>query len=143
MESTPMYKFVPFEEAKEWMKQWRAQKVKPDVNGFTIPIADIKELYQLPDVTTIRIYFGINENENYPMPKMKLLVVGVDEHGNDILPDSRNYQGYPIITPPSPSTPATTPTVENGILDNTRPSPPFSGASLLVQTLDGANWPQL
>lgn len=79
--------------AKKWVKTWR--KLEGDYNkhhecnGFLIPLEDFKGILNEEGVVNARAYLGIKENEDGTSEE-KLILVGVDANGKDMLPLNEN-----------------------------------------------------
>ena len=93
---------VSKETAKKWMKRWRNMEKdynkKNPVNGFLIPMIDLKEVMQEIGVTNVRAYCGIDDND-----VEKLLIVGVDKLGNDMINESQGQFIYDFTHPCPPA----------------------------------------
>lgn len=95
--------------AKKWTAKWR--KVEGDYNkhhecnGFLIPLEDFKGIIaEQPTAVAARAYIGVDEND-----VEKLMFVGVDANGKDMLP--KHFSGLGDDD-------------EDGIFDLTDPCPP-------------------
>ncbi|UCS92355.1 hypothetical protein KZP23_16835 [Echinicola marina] len=92
---------VPKETAKKWMKKWKNMEKdynkKTPVNGFLIPLIDLQEVMAEPGVTNVRTYIGIDDND-----MEKLLIVGVDENGNDMIDEAKGQSIYDFTQPCPP-----------------------------------------
>lgn len=81
---------IPLKVANEWAKRWQEfvvpfNKERPADNpyfpkAYLLHRREIEKLLNAPNVANIRIYFGMDEDFNN-----HLMMVGVDEKGNDIL----------------------------------------------------------
>jgi len=97
---------ISFDTACTWIKAWRA-KTEISGNNFVaswIPMEDAKRIIAETNAVDIRAYNGYDEvNDLY-----KLILVGVDTNGNDILSiaDPINPKGSMIydLTMPCPNT---------------------------------------
>jgi hypothetical protein len=88
---------IPLDQAIKWTKEWRDpksdyNKVKhKKIHAFNIPKIDLIEVLNEKGVDSIRAYIGVKETTNKSGGKQfeeKLLIVGVDENGKDLLPSS-------------------------------------------------------
>lgn len=92
---------VPKETAKKWMKKWKKMEKdynkKTPVNGFLIPLVDLQEVMAEPDVKNVRTYLGIDDED-----MEKLLIVGVDESGDDMIDEAKGQFIYDFTQPCPP-----------------------------------------
>ncbi|GAB3661088.1 hypothetical protein GCM10028791_35370 [Echinicola sediminis] len=88
--------------AKEWMKRWRKNQKdynkKTPVNGFLIPMVDLKEVMAETGATNVRTYLGIDDND-----QEKLLIVGVNEAGHDMVNEEDGEYVYDFTQPCPPA----------------------------------------
>jgi len=79
---------IPLEQAQEWSSRWKEGGAKFLVNNvlkaFLIPGVDLKEVLAEEGVQDVRTYFGV-DREGQP----HLMVVGVDENGNDMIDEDK------------------------------------------------------
>lgn len=88
---------ITLETAQAWAKKWR-DTPGATVKAHLIPQIDITQLMNEKDVVDVRAYIGIDENgEN------KLMLVGVDAEGNDLIDDANEQYIYDF-TKPCPTT---------------------------------------
>lgn len=88
---------ITLETAQSWAKNWRATPAAT-VKAHLIPHVDIKQLMAEENVVDVRAYIGIDDNgEN------KLMLVGVDANGNDLIDDAKGQYIYDF-TKPCPTT---------------------------------------
>ena len=79
--------------AQDWAARWRATP-GATVKAHLIPQVDITQLMAEKDVVDVRAYIGIDENgEN------KLMLVGVDADGNDLIDDNNEQYIYDFTKP--------------------------------------------
>ena len=87
---------IPLDQAIKWTKEWRDlesdyNKNDQKIHAFNIPKIDLIEVLNEKGVESIRAYIGVKETTNKNKEKQfeeKLLIVGVDENGKDLLPSS-------------------------------------------------------
>ena len=88
---------ITLQTAQAWAKKWR-DTPGATVKAHLIPQIDITQLMNEKDVVDIRAYIGIDDNgEN------KLMLVGVDANGNDLIDDANEQYIYDF-TKPCPTT---------------------------------------
>ena len=94
----PVNNPIPLEIAEAWAKAWQD---KTAISGSSfkaslIPMADILSIQNDANAVNIRAYNAYDEeNDEY-----KLLLVGVDENGNDIIDvSSANTKIYDLTLP--------------------------------------------
>lgn len=83
---------ITLKQAQLWAQNWR-DKPSPDVYAFLIPEIDITQVMQEKHTVNVRSYLGIDENGNY-----KLMIVGVDSGGNDLIDDAAGQYIYDFTT---------------------------------------------
>lgn len=88
---------ISLETAQAWAKKWR-DTPGATIKAHLIPQADITQLMAEKDVQDVRAYIGIDENGIN-----KLMLVGVDANGNDLINDANNQYIYDF-TQPCPDT---------------------------------------
>ena len=88
---------IPLIDAEAYTQNWRNFNNANMVNGnplsgylanaFTFDLQDINDLMNEPGVAHVRIYFGYDNASPSPSvpPPMKVMLVGVDSEGNDII----------------------------------------------------------
>ncbi len=100
---------IPLIDAEAYTSNWRNFNSSNTVNGnpldsylanaFTFDLADITDLMAEQGINRVRVYFGYNDplpTPGTPIP-MKVMLVGVDAEGSDIIytseaaPDSGIY----------------------------------------------------
>ncbi len=74
--------------AQSWAAKWQRDPANT-TKAFLIPKEDITQLFQYDGVCDVRTYFGIDENGN-----QKLMIVGVDANGNDLIDDTKQQYIY-------------------------------------------------
>lgn len=71
---------IPLNEAQNWAKIYR-EKNPNSVIAYLVPRIDFTQLLQEKDVVDIRAYVGIDPESGL----QKLMLVGVDANGNDLI----------------------------------------------------------
>ena len=79
---------IPLETAKIWAAAWQSDPANK-TKAFLIPKEDITQLFEYDGVCNVRTYFGMDESGN-----QKLMIVGVDANGNDLIDDARQQYIY-------------------------------------------------
>ena len=78
---------ISLDTAKKWTKKWRQKESTynkyHECKAFNIPKIDLQEVLAVKGVASIRAYLGVDENN-----VEKLMIVGVDEKGKDMIPTS-------------------------------------------------------
>lgn len=87
---------ISLQKAQEWAAKWRSNP-NNTIKAFLIPNVDITQLLAEKGVQDVRAYVGIDEND-----EQKLMLVGVDENGNDLI-DEANGKIIFDFTKPCPS----------------------------------------
>lgn len=92
---------ISLETAQEWVKNWRSN---PDnsVRSHLIPRIDMTQLLENKDTVDIRAYCG-TDSEGLD----KLMFVGIDAKGNDLIDESKGYYIYDLTVPCPPKCPPT------------------------------------
>lgn len=88
---------ISLETAQAWATRWRSNP-ENTVKAHLIPQIDITELLAEDEVVDVRAYIGVDENG-----VNKLMLVGVDSKGNDLIDDDKKQYIYDF-TKPCPST---------------------------------------
>ena len=88
---------ITLKQAQEWATTWRSNPLNT-VKAHLIPNVDIKELLNENNVVDVRAYIGVDEKG-----VNKLMLVGVDINGNDLINDTNGDYIYDF-TKPCPST---------------------------------------
>lgn len=79
---------ITLAQAQEWATNWRKNPANV-TKAFLIPEVDFTQIIAAGKAVNIRAYLGINDaNEN------KLMLVGVDANGNDLIDDKNGYYIY-------------------------------------------------
>jgi hypothetical protein len=85
---------IDLKEAKEWAQLYR--KANPDgVIAYLIPKIDMTQLLNQEGVADFRAYLGYDPN----MQMEKLMIVGVDENGNDLINAQKGNLIYDMTSP--------------------------------------------
>lgn len=79
---------ITLEQAQQWAKNWRDN---PDtaVIAFFIPEVDLTQVIAERETVNVRTYLGIDDLGN-----SKLMIVGVDANGNDLINDAKGQYIY-------------------------------------------------
>jgi hypothetical protein len=83
---------ITLQQAQKWAQNWR-DNPSPDVYAFLIPEIDITQVMQERQTVNVRSYLGIDEDGKY-----KLMIVGVDSNGNDLIDDAAGQYIYDFTT---------------------------------------------
>lgn len=83
---------ITLEQAQQWAKNWRNN---PDtaVIAFFIPEVDLTQVMAEKETVNVRTYLGIDDLGN-----SKLMIVGVDASGNDLIDDAKGQYIYDFTT---------------------------------------------
>lgn len=76
--------------AQAWASSWRNNPPKPLSKGHLIDVDAINDLIAAGGVASIRAYMGVNGSG-----VQKLMFVGVDADGNDLIDSEEGYYIYP------------------------------------------------
>lgn len=85
---------ISLEIAKDWTDRWRNidsnYKAHNDCRAFNIPLIDLQEVIKEKGVASVRGYIGVEEIivEGEPVFIEKLIIVGVDAAGKDMITSS-------------------------------------------------------
>lgn len=98
---------ISLEQALEWTESWRSLEDKSqytdELNGWFVPGIDFTQALAQPGAQDIRIYIGLDNNE------AKLIVVGVDGDGKDMIDASQGFNIYDFSEPIPPNGDPTSP----------------------------------
>lgn len=84
---------ISLSKAQSWARTWRSNP-ENTVKAHLIPQIDVTELLAEENVVDIRAYIGVDENgEN------KLMLVGVDADGNDLIDEEAGQYIYDFTLP--------------------------------------------
>ena len=100
----PNQNTIPVSQALDWVTRWRGSSEVMPIKGFLIPGADLTEVLAEKGVVNTRAYMGMDENNEY-----HLLIVGVDDSGNDMLDEDQGQYVYDFTQPCPPICSATGP----------------------------------
>lgn len=100
--------------AATWTKAWR--KKMTDGNwlqsnmkkGFLIPMVNFEKL-KAQGATNIRAYMALDESETDQSKALKLVLVGVDANGNDMINEDQGDFAYDFTVPCPPICPPDNP----------------------------------
>lgn len=82
-------------EAQTRATRWRAQSIEGNnFKGSLISKEDLQGLVNEIGENGVRAYNGINDKGEY-----KLMIVAVDENGNDLIDDKNGFYIYDFTTP--------------------------------------------
>jgi hypothetical protein len=83
---------ITLAQAQQWAQNWRNN---PDtaVIAFLIPEVDLTQVIAERETVNVRTYLGIDDLGN-----SKLLIVGVDASGNDLIDDAKGQYIYDMTT---------------------------------------------
>lgn len=93
---------ITLDEAKEWASSWRTTPPKDLAKGHWIPGEALSELLATEGVVNVRAYMGVDETGT-----QKLMFVGVDANGKDMIDD--NNLIYDTTKPCPPNCDPTSP----------------------------------
>ena len=79
--------------AQIWAAKWQADPAHK-IKAFLIPKEDISQLFEYEGVCDVRTYMGVDETGIH-----KLIIVGVDIDGNDLINPARNQFIYDFTRP--------------------------------------------
>ncbi len=79
--------------AQTWAAKWQSNS-QNKIKAFLIPQEDITQIFQYEGVCDIRTYIGIDETGAH-----KLIIVGVDAAGKDLMDDSKQQYIYDFTKP--------------------------------------------
>lgn len=110
-ESTLPFPAIPTSTAVTWVNNWRDPNRTisiADIKGFFVPHDDVQKAMAETGAENIRMYIGleINEDETH---EFHLLVVGVDGDGNDLIDEETGLYVYDFTRPCPPTCSATGP----------------------------------
>lgn len=98
----PNQNTIPVTTALDWVTRWRASTETLPIKGFLVPGIDLTEVLAEEGVVNVRTYLGIDTNNEY-----HLLIVGVDDNGNDMLDEANGQYVYDFTEPCPPMCSAT------------------------------------
>ena len=84
---------ITLQQAQQWAAKWRLNPANT-VKAHLIPEIDITQLLTENGVANVRAYIGIDENGIN-----KLMLVGVDANGNDMINDQKAQYIYDFTVP--------------------------------------------
>ena len=79
---------ITLAQAQQWAKNWR-DNPNPSVIALLIPEVDLTQVIAEKETVNVRTYLGIDDENN-----CKLMIVGVDESGNDLIDDAKGQYIY-------------------------------------------------
>ncbi|WP_264559271.1 hypothetical protein [Flavobacterium sp. N2270] len=84
---------ITLQQAQEWAAAWRSNP-NNTVKAFLIPNVDLTQLLAEEGVQDVRAYVGIDGNN-----EQKLMLVGVDDNGNDLINEAKGQFIYDFTQP--------------------------------------------
>jgi hypothetical protein len=84
---------ISLKTAQDWARTWRSNP-ENKVKAHLIPQIDVKQLLAEDKVVDIRAYIGVDEEG-----KNKLMLVGVDIDGNDLINEEKGQYIYDFTRP--------------------------------------------
>ena len=81
-------------QAKSWAKRWNTTAPSNKTKAYLIPQEDITQLMQEAGVVNVRAYNGIDDTGVY-----KLMLVGVDANGKDMVDEANGQYVYDFTQP--------------------------------------------
>jgi hypothetical protein len=84
---------ITLAQAQAWATKWRSNPANT-VKAHLIPEVDISQLLAEPGIANIRAYIGIDDNGTN-----KLMLVGVDADGKDMINDATGQYIYDFTRP--------------------------------------------
>jgi hypothetical protein len=79
---------IPLKQAQLWAQNWR-KNPNTSVIAFLIPEVDLTQVIAERETVNVRTYLGIDEKGN-----CKLMIVGVDSNGADLIDDAKGQYIY-------------------------------------------------
>jgi hypothetical protein len=86
---------ISLHKAKEWAKLYRQNMPSSDVIAYLIPGLDITELLKQNDLVNFRAYLGYDPEKQMN----KLMIVGVDAEGKDLINEQDGQYIYDMTSP--------------------------------------------
>lgn len=83
---------ISLELAQEWAERWKNTQENgetPNFTAFLIPGIDVLQALEPEEAVSVRTYLGIDDTD-----MVKLMIVGVDSEGNDLIDESRGFYIY-------------------------------------------------
>jgi hypothetical protein len=92
---------ISLETAQGWAERWKAVQRSgntPNFTAFLIPGMDITQALKPEEAEDVRTYLGIDDKAT-----VKLIIVGVDKNGNDLIDESKGFYIYDFthLCPPN------------------------------------------
>lgn len=84
---------ITLQQAQLWAQNWRRSPTT-NVIAFFIPEIDLTQVMAERETVNVRTYLGIDENNS-----TKLMIVGVDKNGNDLIDDTKGQYIYDFTRP--------------------------------------------
>jgi hypothetical protein len=93
-----MENVISLETAQRWAERWKKVHGEYDkhhlIKAFLIPGIDIKQVMNETGVNDVRAYLGVDDNGTE-----RLMIVGVDQEGNDMIDDENGQYIYDFSLP--------------------------------------------
>lgn len=92
---------ISLETAQAWAARWKEMQNSgniPTITAFLIPGIDTTQALKPDEAVDIRGYMGIDSTNT-----SRLIVVGVNSEGNDLIDESKGYYIYDFTVPCPPS----------------------------------------
>jgi hypothetical protein len=91
---------ITLQTAQDWAERWKSTQESgstPNFTAFLIPGIDFTQALKPEEAVDVRTYLGIDDTET-----VRLMIVGVDREGNDLIDESNGYYIYDFtsICPP-------------------------------------------
>ncbi|WP_396145722.1 hypothetical protein [Flavobacterium sp.] len=83
---------ITLEQAQKWARNWR-NNPNTKVIAFLIPEVDLTQVMAEKNTVNIRTYLGIDDQNN-----SKLMIVGVDSNGKDLIDDKNGQYIYDMTS---------------------------------------------
>jgi hypothetical protein len=87
---------ITLEQAKSWIKTWRNNLPKEPAKAHLINKQALLDVMQPVDVVSVRTYLAIDDNN-----VQKLVLVGVDVNGNDLIDENHIITDKTYPCPPT------------------------------------------
>ena len=88
---------ISLETAQDWANRWKEvqnNNKTPQITAFLIPGIDVSQALKPEKAVDVRTYLGIDETD---IPR--LIIVGVDKNGNDLIDEANGYYIYDFTLP--------------------------------------------
>lgn len=89
---------ITLETAQAWANRWKQEEGTYNkhnkLKAFLVPGIDFQQVMQEEGVVNVRAYLGVDDNQ-----VERLMIVGVDAEGNDMISDTEGYYIYDFSEP--------------------------------------------